>query len=52
MISTLALPGCHSQGDTMDEARENIRDAIQGCIAPLNDRAVRQAGVVVRKVSV
>lgn len=23
-----ALPGCHSQGDTFDEAMENIRDAI------------------------
>jgi predicted RNase H-like HicB family nuclease len=24
-----ALPGCHSQGDTFDEAIENIRDAIK-----------------------
>jgi len=23
-----ALPGCHSQGDTFDEAIENIKDAI------------------------
>ena len=23
-----ALPGCHSQGDTLDEAIENIKDAI------------------------
>ena len=23
-----ALPGCHSQGDTFEEAIENIRDAI------------------------
>lgn len=23
-----ALPGCHSQGDSLDEAIENIRDAI------------------------
>ena len=23
-----ALPGCHSQGDTIDEAIENIKDAI------------------------
>jgi len=52
VVSCPALPGCHSQGETMDEALENIRDAIQGCIAALNDRAVRQAGVVVREVSV
>ena len=52
VVSCPALPGCHSQGETMDEALENIRDAIQGCIAALNDRTVRQAGVVVREVSV
>lgn len=23
-----ALPGCHSEGDTLDEAIENIKDAI------------------------
>jgi predicted RNase H-like HicB family nuclease len=23
-----ALPGCHSQGDTFEEALENIKDAI------------------------
>lgn len=24
-----ALPGCHSQGDTLEEAIENIKNAIQ-----------------------
>jgi predicted RNase H-like HicB family nuclease len=24
-----ALPGCHTQGDTYDEAMENIKDAIK-----------------------
>lgn len=24
-----ALPGCHSQGDTREEAIENIKDAIE-----------------------
>lgn len=27
-ISCPALPGCHSQGDTRDEALTNIKDAI------------------------
>lgn len=28
-VSCADLPGCHSQGDTRDEAIENIRDAIR-----------------------
>ena len=28
-VSCPSLPGCWSQGDTEDEAIENIRDAIQ-----------------------
>lgn len=31
------LPGCWSQGATEDEALENIRDAIQGYLAMVND---------------
>ncbi len=27
-VSCPALPGCHSQGDTLEEALENIKDAI------------------------
>ncbi len=37
-VSCPALPGCHSQGETVDEAIKNIKDAIQGCIAALNKR--------------
>ena len=29
-VSCPELPGCHSQGATVDEALENIRGAIQG----------------------
>ncbi len=29
-VSCPELPGCHSQGATVDEALENIRDAIEG----------------------
>ena len=38
-VSCPALPGCHSQGDTEEEAIENIKDAIGGCIEALNQRA-------------
>jgi predicted RNase H-like HicB family nuclease len=28
-----AIPGCASQGDTMDELMRNLREAIEGCLA-------------------
>jgi predicted RNase H-like HicB family nuclease len=34
-----ALPGCHSQGETEAEAINNIREAIEGCLDALNERA-------------
>lgn len=37
-ISCPALPGCHSQGDTLDEAMVNIREAIELCLEVLNER--------------
>ena len=35
-----AIPGCHSQGDTMEEAVENIKDAIRGCIEALDKELI------------
>lgn len=35
-----AIPGCHSQGETMEEALENIRDAIRGCLEALGEELV------------
>ncbi|MBN2544131.1 type II toxin-antitoxin system HicB family antitoxin [bacterium] len=28
-----AIPGCHSQGHSIEEAVENIKDAIRGCLS-------------------
>ena len=28
-----AIPGCASQGETMDELLANMREAIEGCLA-------------------
>jgi predicted RNase H-like HicB family nuclease len=28
-----AIPGCASQGETLDELLENVRDAIEGCLS-------------------
>ena len=38
-VSCPALPGCHSLGETQEEAIENIREAIVGCLEVLNERA-------------
>jgi antitoxin HicB len=39
-VSCPALPGCHSQGDSEEEALANIREAILGCLEVLNERAI------------
>jgi predicted RNase H-like HicB family nuclease len=35
-----AIPGCHSQGNTIEEAIENIKDAIIGCLSVLDEDLV------------
>lgn len=51
-VSCPALPGCHSEGETLEEALENMRDAIAGCVAVLNEQAHRQGGSSIIDVSV
>jgi predicted RNase H-like HicB family nuclease len=36
-----AIPGCHSQGDTIEEAIENIKDAIIGCLEALDKDLIK-----------
>jgi predicted RNase H-like HicB family nuclease len=33
-----ALPGCYSQGDTIDELKDNIREAIVGVLDVLREQ--------------
>ena len=28
-----AIPGCASQGETLDELMQNLREAIEGCLS-------------------
>jgi predicted RNase H-like HicB family nuclease len=38
-----AIPGCASQGDTMEELLQNLREAIEGCLS-VDVEAPRQTG--------
>ena len=35
-----ALPGCHTQGETLDEVRLNLREAAEGWLAVAHDDAL------------
>ena len=37
-----AIPGCHSQGNTIEEAIENIKDAISGCLSALDEDLISE----------
>jgi len=36
VVECPAIPGCVSQGTTIEEAMANIEDAIKGCLEVLN----------------
>jgi len=46
-----ALPGCISEGDTIDEAMANIREAIELYLEPVEDDFVLGEQVVVRELA-
>ena len=37
-----AIPGCHSQGNTIEETIENIKDAIRGCLSALDEDLISE----------
>ena len=41
-----ALPGCISEGNTLDEARQNIREAIELYLEPDEEPAAREGSLV------
>lgn len=43
IVSCPSLPGCHSQGDTKEEALENIKEAIQACLESLSEDVIKEA---------
>jgi predicted RNase H-like HicB family nuclease len=42
VVECPSLPGCISQGRNLEEALENIKDAIQGCLDVLSERTTVQ----------
>ncbi len=46
-----ALPGCISEGDTLDEARENVREAIALYLEPAEEPPVPE-GAFVEEIAV
>lgn len=36
-----ALPGCYSQGDTLSELMENVREAISGVLAVMHEQGTQ-----------
>ncbi len=47
VAEVLALPGCVSQGKTMAEAKANIKEAIVGWLAIMNDKAKHRRAQIV-----
>ena len=46
-----ALPGCISEGDTVDEAMRNIREAIELYLEPVEDDFVADEHSLVRELA-
>ena len=44
IVGCPVLPGCHSQGDTAEEALENIKEAIVGCLESLAEERTLALG--------
>jgi predicted RNase H-like HicB family nuclease len=48
-----ALPGCYSQGDTIDELLANVREAAQGVLDVLREQGRQpESGVQILEIAV
>jgi predicted RNase H-like HicB family nuclease len=41
-----AIPGCVSQGETLEEVKANILDALEGCLAAREEMALEEGQAV------
>ena len=51
-VTNLALEGCHSQGDTMEEALENIKEATLLCLEDKEEGLLERGEVGVHLITV
>ena len=52
VVECPSIPGCVSQGKTVEEALENIKDAMYGCLEVLNEHIEIRGGARVMEVAV
>lgn len=56
VVSVPVLAGCVTQGETFEEATENIKDAIKGYLSVLKDEGQtipqEKADIVITKISI
>jgi predicted RNase H-like HicB family nuclease len=49
-VSAPALPGCISEGDNIDEALENIQEAIKLYLEPIEENITNNKDIIVREL--
>ena len=51
-VEVPALPGCITEGDTMEEVIANLKDAIEGWLEVANSRKIDQSAARVVEIAV
>ncbi len=46
-----SLPGCISEGETIEDALENIQEAIELYLEPLEDELIVEEGSIIRELA-
>ena len=46
-----SLPGCISEGDTIDEAMDNISEAIELYMEPIEDDLISSKDVIIKEIN-
>ena len=47
-----SLPGCISEGETIEEAIDNIREAIELYLEPVDDDFIQDETVIVKELAI